>query len=110
VEEEVEELNNANIPTTATMTATRSRTERGADNRETGDGSSGLSASVLHAPTQLISSGDYSGLETGDIMIVAATVDRFDSIEEVGLEDNQSRSSGDVGGRHLSHILVAYQT
>jgi hypothetical protein len=88
VEEEAKESDNANIPVTATTTATGSRTERGADDGETGDGSSGLSASVLHVPTQLVSGGDHSGLETGDIMVVAATVDGFDGVEEVGLEGN----------------------
>jgi hypothetical protein len=86
VEEEAEELDDANIPATATTTATGSRTEWGADDRETRDGSSGLGASVLYVPTQLVSGGDYSGLETSDIMVVAATVDGFNSIEEVGLE------------------------
>jgi hypothetical protein len=55
-------------------------------------------------------SGDYSSLETGDIIVIAATVEGVNSVNKVGLEGNQSRSSKDIGGRHLSYILVAYQT
>jgi hypothetical protein len=86
VEEEAKELDNTNIPITVITTATGSRTERGADDRETRDGSSGLSASVLYAPTQLVSSGDYSSLETGDIVVITATINGFNSVKEVGLE------------------------
>jgi hypothetical protein len=53
---------------------------------------------------------DHSGLETGDIIVVTATIEGVDGIDEVGLEGDQSRSSGDVEERHLSYILVAYQT
>jgi hypothetical protein len=110
VEDETKELDDTNIPITATMTATGSRAEGGADNKETGDGSSSLNTGVLYATAQLVGGGDHSGLETGDIMVVAATIDGFNGVEEVGLEGNQSRSSGDTGGRHLSRMLVAYQT
>jgi hypothetical protein len=110
VEDEAEESDDADIPATATTTATGSRTEGGADNRETGDGSSGLGAGVLHATAQLVGGGDHGGLETGDIVVVTATVDGVDGVEEVGLEGDQSRSSGDAGGRHLSRMLVAYLT
>jgi hypothetical protein len=86
VEDEVEELDNTNIPATATTTVTRSRVEGGANDRETRDGSSGLGAGVLYITAQLVGDGDYSSLETGDIMVITATIEGVNSIDKVGLE------------------------
>jgi hypothetical protein len=48
VEDKAKELDDINIPITATTTATGSRAEGGANNKETRDSSSGLNTGVLH--------------------------------------------------------------